>query len=172
MQVKRTLEAPTVSGFTFGSSRGIIGHAHPYPPQKQMARPSATCVGSLRAGFQHGFLPGVERAVATVLFEIGLSAFGEKIAPCDLESTTGLVEGLGAAPCMFCWMAPRIEAANPRPPCLPSRECGCAAPHDRSAPRWCVAGGSEQSDGRPGEHGAAERTAIGQGSGAGPDRDC
>jgi len=42
----------------------------------------------LEAGFRHGFLPGVERAVAPVFVKIGLSAFGEKIAPCDLESTT------------------------------------------------------------------------------------
>ena len=35
MQVKRTLEAPTVSGFTFGSSRGIIAHARRRDPNAQ-----------------------------------------------------------------------------------------------------------------------------------------
>jgi hypothetical protein len=65
-------------------------------PQKQTARPSATCVGSFRHSIRHSLLPGVEGSIATIFLEISPSVLGPEKPPRELEGAARLVEGPGS----------------------------------------------------------------------------
>jgi hypothetical protein len=118
--------------------RGVDVRVHVGDADRSAAEALCSAAGSLRRQLEahrpHGLLPGVERTIATIFLEVGLSALCEKDTPRGFESATRLVEALGKAACSLCQIAAGIEAAAPLPARLSGLPTRSAITPTRTSP--------------------------------------
>jgi hypothetical protein len=96
-------------------------------PQKQVDRPSATCVGNLQPASHIARFPLIECAVAPVCCEIGLRELGEQPLPRHVEGGAGRVERLGGRAGTQAAIRRGIEANTPTPLVLVGRHASALA---------------------------------------------